>query len=341
MFLVKCEDIPVKESIFNGKFLVSGSIAVLGIVASWVSTCAAQYPNRPLRLLVTLPPGGSGDFQARILSSRLPEKLGQQLVVDHRPGAAGIVASDIVAKSQPDGYTLLLGNVAALAIIPALQDKLPYDPVKDFAPISMTGRTTLVLAAGTSFPVKSIKELIALAKANPGKFSYGSTGTGNITHLAGEIFNSLAGVKLVHIPYKGAGPQVIDVMSGNVAVGFISVTAAMPHLSSGRLKLLMTAGKERISAAPDVPTVAEVGMPDIEMASGWFGVLAPARTPQALISRLNTEIVKVIEAPDIRERFLSQGLTPVTSTPQEFAELIKSDRPKWSKAANAAGLRMQ
>ncbi len=341
MLLVKCKEVTVKESIYGGKLLARGCIIMLGIVASWVSTCAAQYPNRPLRLLVTLPPGGSGDFQARILSVKLTEKLGQQLVVDHRPGAAGIVATEIVAKSQPDGYTLLFGNVAALAIIPALQVKLPYDPIKDFAPISMTGRTTLVLAAGTSLPVNSIKELIALAKANPGKISYGSTGTGNITHLAGEMFNSLAGVKLVHIPYKGAGPQVIDVMSGNVAVGFISVTAAMPHLSSGRLKLLLIAGKERIGAAPDVPTVAEVGMPDIEMASGWFGVLAPARTPQAIVLRLNTEIVKVIEAPDVRERFLSQGLTPVTSTPQEFAELIKSDRPKWSKAANAAGLRMQ
>jgi tripartite-type tricarboxylate transporter receptor subunit TctC len=225
--------------------------------------------------------------------------------------------------------------------MPALQVKLPFDPVKDFAPISMTGRTTLVLAAGASLPVNTIKELIALAKANPGKLSYGSTGTGNVAHLAGEMFNSLAGVKLVHIPYKGAAPQLIDVMSGTVAVGFISITAAMPHLSSGRLKLLVIAGKERISAAPDVPTVAEVGMADIEIASGWFGVLAPARTPQAIVSRLNTEIVKVIEAPDVRERFLSQGLTPVTSTPQEFAELIKSERPKWSKAANAAGLRMQ
>lgn len=341
MLFVKCKEVTVKESIYGGKLLACGCITMLGIVASWVSTCAAQYPNRPLRLLVTLPPGGSADFQARILSVRLTEKLGQQLVVDHRPGAAGIVATEIVAKSQPDGYTLLFGNVAALAIIPALQVKLPYDPVKDFAPISMTGRTTLVLAAGTSLPVNSIKELIALAKANPGKFSYGSTGTGNITHLAGEMFNSLAGVKLVHIPYKGAGPQVIDVMSGNIAVGFISVTAAMPHLSSGRLKLLLIAGKERIGAAPDVPTVAEIGMPDIEMASGWFGVLAPARTPQTIVLRLNTEIVKVIEAPDVRERFLSQGLTPVTSTPQEFAELIKSERPKWSKAANAAGLRMQ
>jgi tripartite-type tricarboxylate transporter receptor subunit TctC len=341
MSLVKHKEFTVKESMFSGKLLARGSIVMLGMVASWVPTCAAQYPNRPLRLLVTLPPGGSGDFQARILSVRLTEQLGQQLVVDNRPGAGGIVATELVAKSQPDGYTLLLGNVGALAIMPALQVKLPFDPVKDFAPISMTGRTTLVLAAGASLPVNSIKELIALAKANPGKLSYGSTGTGNVAHLAGEMFNSLAGVKLVHIPYKGAAPQLIDVMSGTVAVGFISITAAMPHLSSGRLKLLVIAGKERISAAPDVPTVAEVGMADIEIASGWFGVLAPARTPQAIVSRLNTEIVKVIEAPDVRERFLSQGLTPVTSTPQEFAELIKSERPKWSKAANAAGLRMQ
>lgn len=341
MFPVKCKEVTVKASMRSGKLMTSGFIAILGIAASWVSTCAAQYPNRPLRLLVTLPPGGSGDFQARILSARLTEQLGQQLVVDNRPGAGGVVATELVARSQADGYTLLLGNVGALAIMPALQVKLSFDPVKDFAPISMTGRTTLVLAAGASLPIHSVKELIALAKANPGKFSYGSTGTGNVAHLAGELFNSLAGVKLVHIPYKGAAPQLIDVMGGAVAVGFISVTAAMPHLGSGRLKLLMIAGKERISAAQEVPTAAEVGMPDIEIASGWFGVLAPARTPQAIVSRLNTEIVKVIQSAEVRERFLSQGLTPVTSTPGEFAELIRSERPKWAKAAHAAGLRMQ
>lgn len=313
----------------------------LAVFAWSASTDASEYPTRPMRLVVTFPPGGSADFQARILGVKLGEQLGQQLVIDNRPGGSGIVALELVAKSQADGYTLLLGPVSALAMNPALFAKLPYDSVKDFAPISLTSRVTLALAAGPSLPANSVKELIALAKASPGKLSYGSTGIGNVTHLAGEMLKSAAGIDMVHVPYKGAGPQLIDVMSGNVSVGFTSLTAAIPHVRSGRLKAFVVTSKERMSAAPDIPTVAEVGMPEIEIAAGWFGILGPAHTPKAVVSRLNAEIVKAIETQEVRERFIGQGLTPVTSTADEFAALIKSDLTKWAKVVKQAGLRAQ
>jgi tripartite-type tricarboxylate transporter receptor subunit TctC len=306
-----------------------------------ISTAAAEYPNRPIRLMVTFPPGGSADFQARILGAKLTEQLGQQLVVDNRSGASGIVALELVAKSQADGYTLLLGPLSALAINPALFSKLPYDSVKDFAPISMTSRVTLALAASPSLSANSVKELIALAKASPGKLSYGSTGIGNVTHLAGEMLKSKSGIDLVHVPYKGAGPQLIDVMSGHVAVGFVSLTAAIPHVRAGRLKALVVTSKQRSGAAPDIPTVSEVGLPDLEIATGWFGILAPARTPKAVVSRLNAEIVKVIQMPEVQERFIGQGLDPATSTADEFSAIIKSDLAKWARIVREAGIRAQ
>ena len=305
------------------------------------STLAAEYPSRALRLVVSFPPGGSADFQARILGPKLTEQLGQQIVVDNRSGGSGVVALELVAKSAADGYTLLLGPMSGLTMNPALFSKLPYDSVKDFAPISMTSRVTLALVANSSLPANSVKELIALAKASPGKLSYGSTGIGNVTHLAGEMLKTIAGIDMVHVPYKGAGPQLIDVMGGNVAVGFVSLTGAIPHVRGGRLKALVVTSKQRSSAAPDIPTVSEVGMPDIEIATGWFGILAPARTPKAVISRLNAEIVKAIQMPEVHTRFTGQGLDPATSTVEEFAALIKSDLVRWAQVIKQAGIRAE
>jgi tripartite-type tricarboxylate transporter receptor subunit TctC len=205
----------------------------------------------------------------------------------------------------------------------------------------MTSRVTLALTAGPSLPASSVKELIALAKASPGKLSYGSTGIGGVTHLAGEMLKSAAGIELIHVPYKGAGPQLVDVMSGNVTVGFTSLTATIPHVRSGRLKLLMVTSKKRSSAAPDTPTVAEVGMPEIEICSAWFGILAPAHTPKTIISRLNSAIVPIIQSPDTQARFASQGLDPAWSTPEEFAALIKSDLARWEKIIRQAGIRAE
>ncbi|HZM45690.1 MAG TPA: tripartite tricarboxylate transporter substrate binding protein [Burkholderiales bacterium] len=330
----------------NGKKEIRSSVAawlLLPLVAvAWSGAAsAADYPSRPLRLVVSFPPGGSADFQARILGTKLSEQLGQQFIIDNRPGGSGVVALETVAKSAPNGYTLLLGPMSGLTMNPAIFSKLPYDSVRDFVPISLTSRVTLALAASPSLPANSVKELIALAKASPGKLTYGSTGIGNVTHLAGEMLKSTAGIDLVHVPYKGAGPQLIDVMSGNVSIGFTSLTGAIPHVRAGKLKGLVVTSKQRHSAAPDIPTVAEVGMPDIEICTGWFGILAPARTPKAVVSRLNSEIMRVINTPETQQRFLGQGLDPATSTPEEFSALIKSDLVRWAKIIKDAGVRAE
>lgn len=325
--------------------LKQGSLIANGLFAALAACCApigaAEYPLRPVRLVVTFPPGGSADFQARILGPKLGEQLRQQLVIDNRSGGSGIVALELVAKSQPDGYTLLLGPMSALTINPALFTKLPYDAVKDFEPISLTSRTTAVLVANSLLPVNSLKELIALAKSAPGKLSYGSTGIGNVTHLAGEMLKSLGGIDLTHVPYKGAGPQLVDVIGGNVSVGFTSLTAAIPHVRSGRLKALLVSSKHRSSAAPDIPTAAEAGVPEIEIATSWFGILAPARTPRTVRARLHEETVKAVQSPEVHDRFLGQGLDPATSSAEEFAALIKSDLARWAKVTKDAGLRAQ
>ena len=321
---------------------ISAWLAASLAVCAWsAAMAAADYPTRPLRLVISFPPGGSADFQSRIIGPNLTEQMGQQVVVDNRPGGSGIVALELVAKAHADGYTLLLGPMSGLTMNPSLFAKLPYDSVHDFAPISLTSRVTLALAAGPSLQVNALKDLIALAKASPGKLSYGSTGVGNTTHLAGEMLKSLAGIDLIHVPYKGAGPQLVDVMSGNVSVGFVSLTAAIPHVRSGRLKALLVTSKQRNGAAPDIPTAAEVGMAEIEIASGWFGILAPARTSKAIVARLNTEVVNAVNAADVQGRFLGQGLDPATSTADEFAALIKSEIERWGKVIKQAGIRVE
>jgi tripartite-type tricarboxylate transporter receptor subunit TctC len=316
-------------------------LLALAVPVSSAVTIAAEYPDRPLRLVVSFPPGGSGDFQARILGPKLTEQIGQQVIVDNRAGGSGVVALDLVAKSAANGYNLLLGPMSALTVNPALYSRLPYDTLRDFAPISLTARTTLALAVGASLPANSVRELIALAKASPGKLSFGSTGAGSVTHLVGEILKSLAGIDIVHVPYKGAGPQLVDVMSGNVAMGFVSLTAALPHVRTGRLKVLMVTGKQRSSVAPDVQTATEAGVGELDISHGWFGILAPTHTPKAVLSRLNTEIVKAVQAPDVQTRFRGQGLEPSASTADDFSALIKSDLVRWAKIVKEAGLRAE
>jgi tripartite-type tricarboxylate transporter receptor subunit TctC len=322
-------------------FVASLLLAPLVLLGSSGAIATSDYPTRPLRLVVSFPPGGSADFQARILGPKLTEQLHQQIVIDNRPGGSGVVALELAAKSAPDGYTLLLAGMSHLTMSPSLFAKLPYDSLKDFAPISMTSRVTLALAAGTALPANSVKEFIALAKASPGKLSYGSTGIGGVTHLAGEMLKSLGGLDLVHVPYKGAGPQLIDLMGGNVSVGFLSLTSAIPHLRSGKLKVLAVTSKQRSRAAPDIPTMAEVGMSEIEIANSWFGILAPARTPAPLLSKLGAEIVKVVQSADVHDKFLAQGLVPASSTPEEFAALLRADRARWAKIIAQAGIRAQ
>jgi tripartite-type tricarboxylate transporter receptor subunit TctC len=301
-------------------------------------TLAAEYPIRPVRLVVPFPPGGAGDFQARTLAPGLSEQLRQPIVIDNRAGANGVVAIELVARSAADGYTLLLGYMSALTINPILYSKLSYDSINDFSPISMLSRTTLALIANPSFPAASLKELIALARSSPGRISYGSPGIGNANHLAGELLKSMTGVELVHVPYKGAAPVMMSVMGGQVPIAFVTVTAALPHVRAGKLKALVVTSKRRSSAMPDIPTVSEAGLPGLEQANGWFGILAPARTPKTALSRLNREIVRAMGAPEIHGRFVGQGLEPVTSTPDQFTTLIKSDLANWAGIIKRAGI---
>ena len=312
-------------------WLVLSTLSVPG----W--TFAADFPSRPLRLIVPFPPGGAADILARGISPRLSGRLRQQMVVDNRPGANGIIGFELVARSPADGYTLLLGFTTGVAINPLLVSKVSYDPEKDFAPIGMLSRTAMTLIVSPSFPANSVKDLIALAKATPGKITYASPGTGNPNHIAGELFKSLAGVDLVHVPYKGAGPAMVDVIGGHVPVAFVTLAAALPQLRAGKLKSLAITSDRRWSALPDVPTMSEAGVRGLEIVE-WFGILAPAGTPKAVIARLNEEIVTAVRSPEVQARLVEQGLEPVTTTSEEFRTVIRSDIAKWSKAIKQMGI---
>ena len=312
-------------------WLVLSTLAVPG----W--TFAADFPSRPLRLVVPFPPGGAADILARGISPRLSGQLRQQMIVDNRPGANGVIGFEVVARSPADGHTLLLGFTTGVAINPLLVSKVSYDPEKDFVPFSMLSRTPMTLIVSPSFPANSVKDLVALAKATPGKLTYASPGTGNPNHIAGELFKLSAGVDLVHVPYKGAGPVMTDVIGGHVPVAFVTLAAALPQLRAGKLKLLAMTSDRRWSALPDVPTMSEAGVRGLEIVE-WFGILAPAGTPKAVIARLNEEIVTAVRSPEVQARLVEQGLEPVTTTSEEFRTVIRSDIAKWSKAIKQMGI---
>jgi tripartite-type tricarboxylate transporter receptor subunit TctC len=301
---------------------------------------AADYPEKPLRLIVPFPPGGAADILARGLGPKLGAQLGQQIVVDNRPGANGVIGFDVVAKAPPDGYTLLLGFTTGVAVNPLLVAKASYDPLRDFVGVSMLARTPMVLIANPAFQATSVQELIVLAKATPGKISYGSPGTGNPNHLAGELFKSTAGIDLVHVPYKGAALVITDVIAGHVPIAFVTLAAALPQVRTGKLKALAVTSDKRASAAPGIPTMAEAGLPGLEL-SEWFGILVPAGTPKPVISRLNQEIVKAVQSPEVQGRFMEQGLEPVSTSVDEFAAVIRADIDKLAKIIKQAGIRAE
>jgi len=322
--------------------LILGSLLLLALAlfGSPGQTFAADFPSKPPRLVVPFPPGGVVDILARGLAPKLGEQLGRQIIVDNRPGANGVIAFEFVAKSPADGYTLLFAHTSGLTINPVLVSKLPYDPVKDFAPVSMIARSPFVLVANPSLPANSVKELIALAKAMPGKLSFASAGSGNLTHLAGELFKLQAGVDLVHVPYKGGAPLIGDLVGGHVDIGFLTMADFLPQARTGKLKALAIISGKRWNAAPDIPTFAEVGLPGLEIVSGWFGILAPAGTPKDVVSRLNEEIVRAVRSPEVQGRFAEQGFEPITTTTDEFAARIRSDLVKWAKIVKDAGIRL-
>ena len=296
---------------------------------------AQNYPNRPLRFVIPFPPGGGADNLARIVGQKAGDSLGQQIVIDNRAGAGGNIAAEVVAKAAPDGYTLLQGNVAH-AISASLYRKLNYDLLRDFTPVTQLASIPFMLVVYPSLPAGSVKELIALAKSKPGQLSYASSGNGGPSHLAMELFKSMAGVEIRHIPYKGAASAATDLISGQVQTMFFTISAALPHIKSGRLKGLAVASGRRIPLAPDFPTVAEEGVPGFE-ATTWFGVLAPAGTSPDMVNKLHSVFVSALTAPDVRDRLANQGFELIGSAPNQFGAYVKAEIPKWAKVVRASG----
>ena len=303
--------------------------------AALAPAAAQPYPNRPIRFVVPFAPGGSTDTLARTLGQKLTDALQQQVVVDNRSGANGNIGMEIVARAAPDGHTIVLGYIANLGIGPGLYAKLPFDPVKDYAPITQLASSPNILVAHPSLPVKSFRELMAHAKANPGKLNYASASIASIGHLTGELLNQSAGISMMHVPYKGSGQAVIDLLGGQVQTMFSGMSSVMQHVKAGKLRPLAVTGAQRSPAAPDVPTIAESGFPGFE-ATAWYGVLAPARTPETIVNRLHGEIVRALALPDVRERLNSVGFELVGGTPEAFAVFIKSEIEKWTKIVRAA-----
>jgi tripartite-type tricarboxylate transporter receptor subunit TctC len=304
------------------------------------STSLGQtYPSRPIRLVVAQSTGGNADFVARAYSQRLAERFGQQIVVDNRPGGAGIIGTEIVARALADGYTLLLAPTG-FSINPGLYAKLPFDPRRDFAPVSLLGISYAVVVVSPQSPIRTIPELIAAAKAKPGQLHFGSSGMAAATHLAGELFNSMAGVNIVHVAYKGAPPALVDLMGGRIAVMFASPPSAMPLVRSGRLRAIATTGLKRAAYLPDMPTVAESGVSGYENTI-WQALLAPARTPAAVVTRLHREIAEIAQQPEMRKLLAADGSEAVGSTPQEAAQHIHGEIARYTKVIRAIGLKVE
>ncbi len=298
---------------------------------------AQSYPVKPIKVLVGVPPGGPTDAVARAVQPELSEALGQQLVIENRPGASAVIASDLVAKAPPDGHTLAFIYITHVTN-PTLIAKLPYDTVRDFIPVSMVGRQSMVLLAHPAFPASSVADVIAAAKANPGKLDYGASDPGSAPHLAAELFKMMSGTQITAIYYKGTAPAMTDLIAGHIPLMFVSNISALPQVKSGKLKALAVTGAQRTALAPDIPTMAESGLAGYEV-YGWYGFAAPARTPRAVIERLHTEVVKIAQNPKVKARLASQGLELVGNSPEEFDAFIRAEITKWSAVLKVAGLK--
>jgi tripartite-type tricarboxylate transporter receptor subunit TctC len=319
---------PVKMSVLALALAVAGTAG------------AAAYPDKPIRMLVGFAAGGGTDTTARTIGIPMAEALGQQVIVDNRPGAAGNIAADITAHAVPDGYTILMGTIAALAINPSLYQKLPFDPIKDFEPISLVVSSMNVLVVHPSVAAKNVKELIALAKAQPNKLSYGSSGVGGAGHLAGVLFDQLAGTTMTHVPYKGGAPARNALVGGEVNVVFATAETAVPQIKANKIRALGVTTAKRSALLPELPTIAEGGLAGYE-ANNWYGLVAPAKTPAAIIERLNREVVKALNKPTVKEQLFRSGLDASPSTPKEFSAYIKSEMAKWSKVVKASGAKAE
>ncbi|MBX3666632.1 MAG: tripartite tricarboxylate transporter substrate binding protein [Burkholderiales bacterium] len=311
-------------------------LAVLCAVAAAAAQAADGYPLRPVRMIVAYPPGGGTDQVGRVMAEQLTQTLGQQVVVDNRGGATGNIGTELAARAVPDGHTLLMGNVAPNAVNVSLFKKLGFDPVKDFAPVSLVAITPNILVAHPSVPVKSIGELVALAKAKPGALNFPSAGVGSSSHLAGELLKSLAGIDMVHVPFKGGGPAMVATIAGEVQIMFATMPAAMPHVKSGKVRPVAVTTTKRSQAMPELPTIAEAGVKGYDAAT-WYGLLAPARTPKSVVDRLHADVAKILAGP-ARQRLEAQGFEPDGGTPAAFAAYIKSEIAKWAKVIKDAGI---
>ncbi len=320
--------------------LVCGIAAVAAVGAMFAAHATAQtYPNRPIRMIVTQPPGGASDTMARLVSPKLTEALGQTIVIDNRPGANGNAAYATAARSAPDGYTLVVA-AAGVAINPSLYREVNFDPIKDFSPITQGVSVPNILVVHPSVAATSVKELIALARASPGRVIFASAGNGTSTHLALEQLRLMSGINVIHVPYKGGGPALTDVMSGHAQALFSIALNAVPQMKAGKVRALAITSAQRSSIAPELPTVAEVGFPGFEVV-GWFGWLAPAKTPQPIVDRLNREIVRILSQREMKERLMGLGADPVANTPQAFAAFIRSEHGKWARVIREASIRVE
>ncbi|HXF66178.1 MAG TPA: tripartite tricarboxylate transporter substrate binding protein [Burkholderiales bacterium] len=308
------------------------------VLACAAAQAAGQYPSRPVRLIIPFPPGGSNDIVGRMIGLQLSERLGRAVVVDNRGGAGGVIGTEIAAKSQPDGHTLLIVSVA-YAFNPALY-KLSYDPVKSFVPVAMIGTGPNALAVHPGVAAQSVKELIALAKAKPGELHYASAGVGTFQHLGSELFRIMAGINLVHVPYKGGGPATIAVVAGQAQISIGSLIQTLPHIRAGRLRVLGTGGAKRAAILPEVPTIAEAGLPGYE-ASNWWGILAPAGTPAAVVRRLHEEVAAIVASPEVQKWFVSEGAEAVNRSPEEFGKFIQTEIVKWARVVKQAGIKAE
>lgn len=297
---------------------------------------SGNWPTKAVRLVVTFPPGGSSDAAARIVAPRLAERLGQPVVIDNRPGAGGGVGLDLVAKAPGDGYTIILASAGGLTANPSLYKQLNYDPVRDFAPITLFGTSPFVLLAHPSVPAANVGDVLKLAKSQPGRLSYASGGNGTAMHLSGELLKSMGQARIVHIPYRGSGPALVAVMAGDTQLAIADVTTVGSHLKSGRVKVLGVLSKDRSALVPELPTLNETGLRGFE-SSGWFAILAPAATPAPIVQRLNAEITAVLRMPEVRERFAAAGLEPLPSSPEELSALMKSETQKWGRVIKESG----
>ncbi|MGH8616907.1 MAG: Bug family tripartite tricarboxylate transporter substrate binding protein [Burkholderiales bacterium] len=310
------------------------------LAVTLVLPCAAVaqvYPQRPVRLIVGLPPGGSTDLMARMLAARLTERWGQQVVVDNRPGASGIIGIDLVVKAQPDGYTLLMG-AGSFSSISSLYSKLPFDTTRDLAPVALIGTSPYLFVVHPSLPVRSMSEFIAYAKANPGKITYAGSTPGAVQHLSGELLKRTAGIDMLYVPYKGTGVMFPDLLSGRLQAAIDNVLVLTPHIKSGALRALAVTAAKRTPVLPDVPTISESGVPGFNT-GGWFGVFTAVQTPPALVARMNAEMAAVMQQPEVRERLVAQGVEPLSGPPDDLRALVARESATWGKLIREAGLK--